>query len=155
MDDRSYLPQKPPLTEQEKAALREAIRKEEEAAVLEAQRRVEIEARLAREEEVRRRARPFGERMFESRCQACHGTTALADIRMHGLDWYLTIWRMRLVNGAVLSHDEQRAIVGHLATRQGAVLWTSTSGLAIGAGIGLLSLLAFLYRGRKSSHHQR
>ena len=82
--------------------------------------------------------RPYPERLMESRCGACHAPDALSGAGHSWPGWYLTIARMRVLNGAPIAPAEARVLATHLATNQPA---SRVRALLEYAGILLLSVL--------------
>jgi cytochrome c5 len=108
-------------------ALSSPAERERAGAHIEAQRRAEIERKAAAQAEAEaarmrieaeRARRPYAERLLEARCGACHAPDSLADTRHTRPGWYLTVARMRFLNGAAISHDEAMALTAHLAREQ-------------------------------------
>ena len=94
------------------------------------------------------------ERLAERHCTRCHAAADYADVRHTALFWWLVVARMVWVNEAGIPFAEQRAIVGHLAGRQGAD--AAGAALEYGSVAAPLLLVAGLFRGgRRWRRRQR
>lgn len=102
----------------ERQLIREAIEVERRAETArEAEHRIQEAAERERLERERAQ-RPYPVRLLEARCSPCHAHDALAAVRHARPGWYLVIWRMRLLNGAAISHAETLALSAHLTKTQ-------------------------------------
>ena len=59
-----------------------------------------------------------GKALFEKKCSVCHGTERATSKHKTAEEWGKTVERMR-TNGAKLSEDEAKAVVGYLANTNG------------------------------------
>lgn len=118
MDGDAYRGPGAPGDEAERQRVREAIEAERrEDAAREAERVTRAQQEKERVARMQAR-RPYPERLTEMRCGACHSPDALAHIGHSWPGWYLTITRMRVLNGASIAHEETRVLATHLARTQ-------------------------------------
>jgi cytochrome c553 len=99
-----------PVSEAERLTVQRERKAAQAAAELARQ---QIEAARAAAEA----ARPYPERLLDS-CAACHAPAALAGVSHSWLGWYLTLSRMRWLNGASLDHAQILILTDHLTQRQ-------------------------------------
>lgn len=120
MDDSEYQ-SKGVITDPEERQRLQRIFADERAA--EAQRQAERaaqdqaeQARLA----ILEASRPYPERLRDMRCGTCHTLSTLEPVRHTQAGWYLTINRMRWLNGAHdIDHPETLLLSQYLADNQG------------------------------------
>ncbi|MDZ7663334.1 hypothetical protein [Thiohalophilus sp.] len=118
MDAEQYQSREGAPTAEERERLRAEIAAEREAARRrEAAEQAEREAARQRRQAIEA-AQPAGRRLYERRCLGCHAPEALAQTRHTRPGWYLTIARMRWLNGAAVSGKEARVISGYLTKQQ-------------------------------------
>lgn len=75
----------------------------------------EERARLAAAEAVRLAARPYPQRLTESRCTVCHAATNFQQQAHTWPGWLAVVLRMKYLNHAPLESGEFPVIVGYLA----------------------------------------
>lgn len=102
----------------ERQRVREAIEAERQAeAKREAERRSQAQQKR-QQLEMELARRPYPQRLMEMRCGACHAADALTHIGHTWPGWFLTISRMRFLNGAAINHPEAMVLTTHLAKEQ-------------------------------------
>ncbi len=80
-----------------------------------AQRQAEDEARRHAAAQAEAARRPYAERLLQARCTVCHPADNYLHQRHTSFGWHLVIGRMRHLNRAPVSWDEQSVLAAELA----------------------------------------
>lgn len=116
IDESAYQANGAVSNERERKRLQREFAAQRAAADRQAQAESAAAQQTAAAARARDAARPYGERLTEQRCTACHPAGNYAAKRHTRLYWRLVVARMVWINEAPVAADERAVIADHLAT---------------------------------------
>ncbi len=153
MDAREYQPQNILTDPEQRQRIQAEIEAERAAeAERERQRIAQAQAEQARLAALEA-SRPYPLRLQKMRCGTCHPLDSLETIRHTQAGWFLTIQRMRWLNGAKsITFTETRVLSQHFSKTQGKTGIAAIGEYLLIAMLPLLLLLTVIWRMSKKRY---